>query len=162
LEKISEHGKARGRIEARAEDLLTVLRVRGISVPDDVRELILAQRSPELLKYWLEEASVASSLLEVLGDLHRSGPGAPATLVLTPDELAFKMAMEEIQEREYAEARIEVRADDLLMVLRVRGIAVPDTARELIVAQRDPEQLQRWLESAASASSVRDVLGDLH
>jgi hypothetical protein len=45
-------------------------------------------------------------------------------------------------------------------VLRVRGIAVPDAAREQILAQKDPEQLERWLEKAAVAASVAEVLDD--
>jgi len=57
-----------GRAEARADAVLTVLRVRGISVPDAVRERILAQKDPEYLKRWLEKAVVAASLDEVLGD----------------------------------------------------------------------------------------------
>jgi len=45
----------------------------------------------------------------------------------------------------------------VLAVLRVRGIAVPDAARERILAQRDLEQLKRWLEKAIVASSIGEV-----
>lgn len=34
----------------------------------------------------------------------------------------------------------------VLTVLRVRGISVMDAARERILAQKDPERLERWLE----------------
>jgi hypothetical protein len=43
-------------------------------------------------------------------------------------------------------------------VLRVRGIAVPDAIREHILAQQDPERLERWLEKAAVATSVTEVV----
>jgi hypothetical protein len=48
--------------------VLTALRVRGIAVPDAVRERIMAQKDPETLERWHERAFVAASLAEVLGD----------------------------------------------------------------------------------------------
>ena len=58
------------------------------------------------------------------------------------------------------EGRTETRASAVLTVLRVRGIVVPDTARERILAQGDPERLERWLEKAATATSLGEVLDD--
>jgi hypothetical protein len=57
---------AQGLREARAHDVLTVLRARGIAVPDAVRERILTQKDPECLERWLEKAAVAASVTEVL------------------------------------------------------------------------------------------------
>ncbi|AUX46075.1 uncharacterized protein SOCE26_075800 [Sorangium cellulosum] len=45
-----------------------------------------------------------------------------------------------------------------LIVFRVRGIAVPDAARERILAERDAERLERWHERAILAAFVEDVL----
>jgi hypothetical protein len=59
---------AQGRTEARASDILTVLRARGIVVPDAARERILAQQDPERLLRWLERASVAPSVAEAIDD----------------------------------------------------------------------------------------------
>jgi hypothetical protein len=56
--------------------------------------------------------------------------------------------------------RTEEAARNLLTVLRVRGIAVPDTVRERILAQKDPERLERWLERAAVAASVTAVIDE--
>ena len=67
---------------------------------------------------------------------------------------------EDYQQKLRAEGRHEERARALLTVLRVRGVAVPDAARERILAQKDPEQLDRWLEKAALASSIAEVLDD--
>jgi Uma2 family endonuclease len=60
---------------------------------------------------------------------------------------------------EQAQAQAEqAQARAVLTVLRVRGIAVPEAARERILAQRDTERLDRWLEKAVVAASLDDVL----
>jgi post-segregation antitoxin (ccd killing protein) len=61
-------GLAEGRDLGLAEGLLTVLRVRGIAVPDAVRARILAERAPEQLQRWLEKAAVAASITEVIDE----------------------------------------------------------------------------------------------
>jgi hypothetical protein len=61
-------GRDEGRVEEAARSVLTVLRVRGITVPDAPRERILAQKDPERLERWLEKAIVATSLGEVLDE----------------------------------------------------------------------------------------------
>jgi hypothetical protein len=70
--KYVAEGRAEGRTEGRAEEaaraLLTVLRVRGIAVPDAVRERILAQKDPERLERWLEKAAVAASVTAVIDE----------------------------------------------------------------------------------------------
>jgi hypothetical protein len=77
-----------------------------------------------------------------------------------PDEQEFIMAMLKSWEEGKAEARAETQANAVLTVLRVRGIAVPDAARERILAQKNLEQLKRWLEKAAVASSIGEVIDD--
>ncbi|HEX4960206.1 MAG TPA: hypothetical protein VF173_05160 [Thermoanaerobaculia bacterium] len=66
--KYVAQGRAEGRAEEAARNLLTVLRVRGIAVPDAVRERILAQKDPELLERWLEKAAVAASVAAVIDE----------------------------------------------------------------------------------------------
>jgi hypothetical protein len=58
------------------------------------------------------------------------------------------------------EGRTEEAARAVLMVLRARGVAVPDAVRDRILAQKDPERLEHWLEKAAVASSVAEVLDE--
>jgi hypothetical protein len=58
------------------------------------------------------------------------------------------------------QGRTEGEAHALLTVLRARGIAVPDAARERILAQKDPERLERWLQKAATAPSLDEVLDE--
>jgi hypothetical protein len=59
-----------------------------------------------------------------------------------------------------AQGRTEEAAQAVLTVLRARGLAVPDTVRERILSQKDPERLERWLEKAAVAPSVAAILDD--
>jgi hypothetical protein len=63
-----------------------------------------------------------------------------------------------------AEGREEGRAEEaaraLLTVLRLRGLEVTAAARERILAQNDPERLERWLEKAVVASSVAAILDE--
>jgi hypothetical protein len=83
-----------------------------------------------------------------------------------PDEQEFIMAMLKSWEEGKAEARAEGRAEGraetqanaVLTVLRVRGIEVPEAARERILAETDLDQLSRWLEKAIVASSIGQVI----
>jgi hypothetical protein len=68
LAKGLNEGLAKGRAEEAARAVLTVLRVRGLGVPDSVRERILAEQDPERLERWLEKAAVATSTAAVLDE----------------------------------------------------------------------------------------------
>jgi hypothetical protein len=61
-------GRDEGRAEEAARAVLTVLRARGIIVPDAARERILAEKDPHRLEGWLEKAVVVASVAEVLGE----------------------------------------------------------------------------------------------
>jgi hypothetical protein len=84
------------------------------------------------------------------------------------EEEEFIMSTRNIVEQLREEGRDEGRAEGeaiagaraVLTVLRIRGIAVPDAARERIVAQKNPERLERWLEKAAVAVSVGEVIDE--
>jgi hypothetical protein len=82
----------------------------------------------------------------------------------TTDEQEFIMVMQKTWEEGRAEARaegsIKMGVDAVLTVLRVRGIPVPDAARERILAQKDLEQLKRWHEKAIIATSIGEVIDD--
>ena len=59
-----------------------------------------------------------------------------------------------------AQGRTEEAVRALLTALRVRGIALPEAARERTLAQKDPECLERWHERAIVAASLDEVLDD--
>jgi hypothetical protein len=67
-EEREEKGRREAEAIAHARDVLTVLRARGIAVPDEARERIQAEKSAERLERWLEKAAVAASLAEVLAE----------------------------------------------------------------------------------------------
>jgi hypothetical protein len=78
----------------------------------------------------------------------------------TRQALETKMKGYEYQSEFVRKYVSEARASDVLTVLRARGIAVPDTARDRILAQKDPKRLERWLERASVAPSVAEVIDD--
>jgi hypothetical protein len=63
-----EKARAEGRAEEAARAVLTALRVRGLAVPDAVRERILAQKDLERLERWHERAVVAASIDDVIDE----------------------------------------------------------------------------------------------
>jgi hypothetical protein len=72
----------------------------------------------------------------------------------------FPPFIQEVLDRYELRGRVEEAARNLLTVLGVRGVAVPDVARERILAQKDPERLERWLAKAVIAASVGEVLDE--
>ena len=68
--KVEGHkeGKDEGRAEEAARAVLTVLRVRGIPVPESARERILAEKDPGILERWLEKAATGASIVEVIDE----------------------------------------------------------------------------------------------
>jgi len=68
MQKSWEDARAEGRAETQANAVLTVLRVRGIAVPEATRKRILAQKDMRQLERWHEKAIVATSLGDVMGE----------------------------------------------------------------------------------------------
>ncbi|WP_097924681.1 MULTISPECIES: hypothetical protein [Streptomyces] len=58
------------------------------------------------------------------------------------------------------EGRIEGRAEDILRILAVRGVPVPDEARQRITACKDLAVLDVWFERAVTATTVDAVLAE--
>jgi hypothetical protein len=77
----------------------------------------------------------------------------------TPEEQEFIVRMQDTWAKARELGSVERAAQAVLTVLRVRGIDVPAAARERILAQQDPERLERWLERAVVAASVAEVIG---
>ena len=59
-------GEAKGRVEGRAESILTVLAARGIPVSDTIRARILGCTDPAILDVWIRRAAVASTAAAVV------------------------------------------------------------------------------------------------
>ena len=59
-----------------------------------------------------------------------------------------------------AEGRVEGRAEDVLMILRHRGVAVTEAAADRIRGCADESQLATWLRRSLDVSSVDELLGE--
>ena len=96
----------------------------------------------------------------ILARIRREGL-TPEENAKLKDEASWEAAKREERQwgRVEGEAKGEARA--LLATLRVRGIPLPDAARERILAEKDPARLERWHERAILAASAAEVLDEL-
>lgn len=78
----------------------------------------------------------------------------------TLEEEEFIVSMKSTWEKAREMGRTEEAARAVLTALRVRGIAVPEPARERILAEKDPSRLERWHERAILAASIAEVLDE--
>jgi len=104
------------------------------------------------------ERTVAEGVLVQLDHVLGTKP------IRSPEEEEFIVTMQSTWKQARKEGRHEGRHEEavraVLTAFRVRGIAVPDTTRDRILAETDLDQLQRWLEKAIVAGSLDEVLGE--
>jgi hypothetical protein len=103
-----------------------------------MRREIEQESSPRVKASWL--SAMARMAAQNLGDLTRAVSFLKEGIALDPTA--------------------EEAARAVLTVLRVRNIAVPKAAHERILAEKEPETLERWLERAIVAASLAEVLDD--
>lgn len=135
--------------------LLVRLMAGGPLLPQAIREL--AALPPDA-----PERAVAEQILLNLQHVLDQRPRR------TREEQEFIMTMQNTWENARTEGRAEGRTEGrtegtaraVLAVLRVRGIAVPDAVRDLILAQKDPKRLETWHERAVVAASVAEVIDE--
>jgi hypothetical protein len=110
------------------------------------------------------ERSISTPLLVHFG-LAKDGPAKDEEDDVSAEIRAWYEEYQRTQEKLRAEERKEGRAEEaaraVLTVLQARGIVVSEAVRERILAQKDLERLERWLEKAAVAASVGEVIDDL-
>jgi hypothetical protein len=109
----------------------------------------------------IERGLVEGELIDlerVLGQKPRRTPEEEEIVAMVQGTFteARKMGRDEGRD----EGRAEASARAVLTVLRVRGIAVSETDRERILAEKDPARLEYWLEKAIVAGSLAEVLDD--
>ena len=83
-----------------------------------------------------------------------------AGMAIQNERGALSLAQREGELKGELKGETAANARAVLTVLRVRGIAVPDAARERILAEKDPARLERWLEQAILAASVAEVIDE--
>jgi hypothetical protein len=130
------------------------LRLMDPAAPDKAKVIRLQEAlqadtfEARLKRGWYRlRTSKSKSMCPLRGDPLRDAPAGPSS-----------SADARIEGR--AEGSTEALVNAVLTVLRVRGIAVPDAARQRIQAERDLGRLERWLERASVASSVAEVIDD--
>jgi hypothetical protein len=119
--------------------------------------------------------AVVTAVLTVLGRLDREHAAVYFQIIYEALRKPMQRALEAlVMERQIAgkavfppfaqklidRGALEEAARAVLTVLRVRSIAVPETARERILAEKDPERLEHWLEKATVAPSVAEVIDE--
>ncbi len=100
------------------------------------------------------ERTVAEDILVHMQDQLAKKPSR------TSEEEEFIVAMQKTWEKARTEGELARGARDVLAVLRVRGIAVPEAVRKRILAEKDPARLERWHERAILATSVAEVFDE--
>ncbi|MFF9900462.1 hypothetical protein [Streptomyces longispororuber] len=66
-----EEGRAEGRAQGRAEVVVRILELRGVAVPDAVRERVMGCGDMSILDVWFDRALVAGSAEELFQDADR-------------------------------------------------------------------------------------------
>ena len=147
--------------------LLVRLLVAGPLLADAIADL-------SALEEGAPERAVAEEILVELRDVLGEKPSP------TPEEREFIVTMQSSWTKAREEGRDEGRKEGrkegrdegrdegrteeacraVLAALRVRGIALPEAARERILAEKDPARLERWHERAILAASVAEVIDD--
>jgi hypothetical protein len=113
-----------------------------------------------------EGARVAGALLPAIARLDAERSRFYLDLLLQSVDEATRRALEAMMkgyeyQSDFAKKYVaEGKALSLLTVLRVRGVMVPDAARERIMAEKDPAKIERWLERAPIAASIAEVLDE--
>jgi hypothetical protein len=115
-------------------------------------------------------AAIAAAVLPAVRQLGDERARFYGDLVLNSLNEAARRALEammkgyeyqsDFAKKYVAQGEATARARDVLTVLRVRGVPVPDAARERILAEKDPARLERWHERSILAASVSEVVGE--
>ncbi|MET9708298.1 hypothetical protein [Streptomyces griseus] len=67
-ESFRDEGRVEGRVEGRGEDILRILAVRGVAVPEEARQRIAGCRDLAVLDVWFERAITATTVDAVLAE----------------------------------------------------------------------------------------------
>ncbi|MEU1484239.1 hypothetical protein [Streptomyces sp. NPDC005752] len=106
--------------------------------------------------------SIANPLVELTAQGLGNRPAARQWRNLVAVDLSFYTSplSEEIRDEGRAAGRAAGRAEDILRLLRLRGVPVPDEAREKIAGCDDLHLLDRWFTGAVTATTAEDVFAE--
>lgn len=91
--------------------------------------------------------------------IHEQAPATEA-LTMTAAESLIMRGKAQGKAEGVAAGKAEGKADDILLVLRTRGLAVPEEVRARVLACSDLDTLSTWLERAVTAASIDAVFAD--
>ncbi|MFJ4690986.1 hypothetical protein [Streptomyces sp. NPDC088766] len=110
--------------------------------------------------------SIADPIIELIAQGLGKHPAAQQWRKLVAVDLSFYKSpiSEEIRDEGRAEGRAEGAArraaEDVLDILEVRGIDVPEAVRERVTGCGDPEILRHWHRRAVTAPTAEDIFTD--
>jgi hypothetical protein len=123
------------------------------------RALALADRLPRPLR-GAQQRAILSVLSDRMLALLREASMNPDKIPETPAARKFRLFFEgPARKKGRAEGRAEGRQAALLTLLQARGIPASQKDETRIRACADAATLDEWIQRAATASSVREVLG---
>ena len=143
-----------------ASALLQVLRIRGVAVPEAMRDYLLAKKDSGQLKSWLRkslipgpataESTTSSSVEERPQSIPEEVPAK-----LSRAEIA-DLLTEELLEKGRHQGRLEGQARFFLLLLESKfGPLDPEVEDRVRSAEKD--RLQEWGERLLTAKSLQDV-----
>ncbi|HYZ53890.1 MAG TPA: hypothetical protein VE733_10405 [Streptosporangiaceae bacterium] len=103
-------------------------------------------------------AGLDEDRLETYTRLVRTAASAAARGAL--EALMTTVFKDDFVDRIKAEGKAEGEATMVLRILAARGFDVPGPVRERVLSCTDPAQLEKWGETAVTATSLGDVFAD--
>ncbi|MFF9058980.1 hypothetical protein ACF09K_09795 [Streptomyces sp. NPDC014882] len=103
--------------------------------------------------------NIAAPIVELVAQGLGKQPAAQLWRKLVAVDLSFYKSplSEEIRDEGRAEGETRRAAEDVLDILDVRGIDVPEAVRERVTGCGDPEILRRWHRRAVTAPTAEDI-----
>jgi serine/threonine protein kinase len=135
---------------------------QGTTPPSVAQAPPVAPPSPPLANLLGQQPRLPPVVRVVQDDTHRVDPTVVSGKRDAQGELALVHREGKLEGRRegHSAGRAEEAARAVLTVLRVRGVPVTDAVRERILAEKDPDRLERWLERAAIAASVEQAFDE--
>lgn len=147
-----------GRLQSRAEDIITVLELRGLEVDDGVRKRVRRCTDPDSVRLWLHRAvtvELAEDIFMSTVDAATSPPPNPPP----PASFFRSLTAERIRAQGRVQGRRETRARGTLLVLDKRGLIVGDEIRERVLGCQDSALVRVWFDRAFEVERAEDIFG---
>jgi hypothetical protein len=152
-------GEARGAARTRAEDILCILKSRGLEPTRAERELIDSCDDLVRLHTWFERAltvMTVAMVFEDLSEIPRTGITYKSKFIDGWYQQGFAVGRADGIVKGQARARVKI----ILRILKSRGLSPTRAQRELIESCDDLAQLDTWFDRALTAATVAMVFED--